>query len=420
MIDHVDPDLNLHNLTPNQNLLESNCLYYTASQASTILNNAKSLSVLNYNIRSLSKHYDDLLALLESLKTPFSCIILTETWLKQDTIDIYPLPGYTAIHNCRPNQVGGGIAIYYSNQLSCISTTCFSDEYGEYIFANFTVKNLKTPITICAIYRIPHTNIPNFSEKLKSLITNRQMNQHHLLLAGDFNINLGLLDDQPVTDFINNMNNTLLIPTITKPTRLTETSATIIDHIWINILAPLKSGIITDSTTDHYPTFLLTNINKPPLEYNKVSFRLHDEASIRKFTADLETVDWPTEFSKANGIYDWTDILLNKLLRLYNKHCSIKTKQITNKRLGCPWLTSTILKSIDKKHQYEKQYRQGLIHKDILKHYSSVLTKVIKKAKELYYSSSIVVGLRAASSNSLVDQALIHREAWSWTGPRGR
>ncbi|KAK8749728.1 hypothetical protein OTU49_015503, partial [Cherax quadricarinatus] len=30
------------------------------------------------------------------------------------------------------------------------------------------------------------------------------------------------------------------------------------------------------------------------------------------------------------------------------------------------------------------------------------------------------VGLRAASSNSLVDQALIHREARSWTGPRGR
>nr|XP_053656082.1 uncharacterized protein LOC128704893 [Cherax quadricarinatus] len=30
------------------------------------------------------------------------------------------------------------------------------------------------------------------------------------------------------------------------------------------------------------------------------------------------------------------------------------------------------------------------------------------------------VGLRAASSNSLVDQALIHQEAWSQTGPRGR
>lgn len=30
------------------------------------------------------------------------------------------------------------------------------------------------------------------------------------------------------------------------------------------------------------------------------------------------------------------------------------------------------------------------------------------------------VGLPAASSNTLVDQTLIHYEAWSWTAPQGR
>lgn len=43
---------------------------------------------------------------------------------------------------------------------------------------------------------------------------------------------------------------------ITKPTRVTSTSATIIDHIWSNNLRNIFNGIIYDAGTvsDHFPT----------------------------------------------------------------------------------------------------------------------------------------------------------------------
>ena len=49
-------------------------------------------SILNLNIRSISKHFDDLKNLLSFLKFEISCIVLTETWLSKTNInDIYEL-----------------------------------------------------------------------------------------------------------------------------------------------------------------------------------------------------------------------------------------------------------------------------------------------------------------------------------------
>lgn len=74
-----------------------------------------------------------------------------------------------------------------------------------------------------------------------------------------------------------------------KPTRSTKMSATTTHHacIWTNILAPLKAGIIKDNTTEHYPTFLITNICKLPMEHSTISFHLHDEVSTNNFTIAL-------------------------------------------------------------------------------------------------------------------------------------
>nr|XP_053628106.1 uncharacterized protein LOC128685574 [Cherax quadricarinatus] len=58
------------------------------------------------------------------------------------------------------------------------------------------------------------------------------------------------------------MHNSLLIPSITKPRRITEMSPSTVDLFWTNIIAPIKAGIITDNTTYQYPVFLLTDLCK--------------------------------------------------------------------------------------------------------------------------------------------------------------
>ncbi|XP_069941310.1 uncharacterized protein [Cherax quadricarinatus] len=318
MITSIDPDTNL--LFNDLNDSNNYCNYYTAEQSKALLRANNNITIFNYNIRSLSKHYDDLLALLNSLHASMSIITLTQTWLKPDTTDVYAIPGYTAIHNCRPDQQGGGTAIYYSDQLECITNTCTRDEHGEYIIVKFKSKYLQKPLTVINIYRVPQSNISQFSQNLGSMITDARLNKDHLLLSGDFNINLLQDQDPHVTEFTNTMSNCMLLPTVTKPTRVTETSVSLLDHIWTNTISPLKSGIITDNTTDHYPTFLITTLGKIPQDTTKVTFRLHNEAAINNFTTAVTNIDWHTELEIYTDIDECFNNFLKKTQYLYNKH----------------------------------------------------------------------------------------------------
>ena len=47
-----------------------------------------------------------------------------------------------------------------------------------------------------------------------------------------------------------------LLPLITKPTRITNRTATPIDHIYTNNVNRLTSGIVTLDISDHLPVFL--------------------------------------------------------------------------------------------------------------------------------------------------------------------
>ena len=83
-----------------------------------------------------------------------------------------------------------------------------------------------------------------------------------IYLNGDFNVNTNpLLKGTPTTqEFKNIMSTNYLYPLITKPTRITEHSATLIDNIYCNIsnlAETCKSGILRVAISDHYAIFCI-------------------------------------------------------------------------------------------------------------------------------------------------------------------
>ena len=78
-------------------------------------------------------------------------------------------------------------------------------------------------------------------------------------LMGDYNINLlTFATHQKTNDFIDSVIAQVFIPHITKPTRLTSISATIIDHISSNHIHPnYESGIIVTDIADHFGIYHL-------------------------------------------------------------------------------------------------------------------------------------------------------------------
>ena len=111
---------------------------------------------------------------------------------------------------------------------------------------------------------------------------------------GDFNINILNENHQATNDFINLMNSNCLYPVISKPTRVTPTTATLIDNIFTNNLEfNMNSGILYTDLSDHFPIFLITQFKLITNPYTrKKQVRLINSSNINTFQSKLAETDW--------------------------------------------------------------------------------------------------------------------------------
>ena len=88
------------------------------------------------------------------------------------------------------------------------------------------------------------------------------------------------------------------IPIITKPTRITEHSSTLIDHIYTNASTQnIVSGIALVDISDHLPTFSLYNTSVSRIK-KIIYLRDYNQFDKTKYVNDLNTVNWSEIFNK--------------------------------------------------------------------------------------------------------------------------
>jgi endonuclease/exonuclease/phosphatase family metal-dependent hydrolase len=91
-------------------------------------------------------------------------------------------------------------------------------------------------------------------QELLDLLTKENKESY---IMGDFNIDLLKFSNHNKTnDYLENIFSLGHIPLITKPTRVTTHSATLIDHIYTSKLQEkTKSGIVVTDISDHFGIF---------------------------------------------------------------------------------------------------------------------------------------------------------------------
>ena len=88
---------------------------------------------------------------------------------------------------------------------------------------------------IMVTYRPPNTAVEEYVRMLQDRITKVIKEKKLLYIMGDMNINLlNASSHLPTNEFINTMYANYLFPLISRPTRITEHSATLIDNIYKN------------------------------------------------------------------------------------------------------------------------------------------------------------------------------------------
>ena len=96
------------------------------------------------------------------------------------------------------------------------------------------------------------------------LIVSLEKYRLNINLAGDYNLNLlKINNDELCNEFFDLITSHSLLPQITLPTRLSQTSGTLIDNILCKAhisIKPTTAGILLNNLSDHQPCFIILGI----------------------------------------------------------------------------------------------------------------------------------------------------------------
>ena len=125
-------------------------------------------------------------------------------------------------------------------------------------------------IVIAVFYRHPFNKICEFINELKSSLIRDSGKEVNFCCIGDIIIDLNNFT-QKTCDYQNLMNNYGLINLITNPTRVSNSSATLLDHFFTsNDTSEFKSFILTCDISDHFVFFVAAkNIKFPQIRPHK-------------------------------------------------------------------------------------------------------------------------------------------------------
>ena len=189
-------------------------------------------------------------------------------------------------------------------------------------------------------------------DSLRKLLSTTSRENKICYVIGDFKLDLLRHEQHAITgESVKLMFSHLLYPMITKSTRITSSTTSLIDNIFANNVTCLSvNGLIVNEWSALLPIFSISRGNfdyDTSTKRESIVVRDFKDEHVNNFRSSLERVDWENlDKSDANSAYE---SFVNEFSEVYNKNIPTKTFQLkyrTQKSCRNPWLTKGLLKSI--------------------------------------------------------------------------
>ena len=311
------------------------------------------LSLICLNARSLFYKMNQLDVLVKQFNYFFNIIVITETWLNEQSANLIYLPNYHFVFKNRRDRQGGGVGIFVKQGLEYTVSvdSVFDSDIIDMLCLNLKSRHFSKNIKVIAVYRPPNTEFDNFSDKIGVIINHIKPTQE-TYIVGDFNVNL-LESSIQTTSFKNLMYTHCFLPLITAPTRITTTTSSLIDNIFTNNPHQHHNGIIVSDFSDHYFIYTISSVDDTLHTHNSTKLkRKLTQTSFEKIRLALAEVDWSIVTSEGNidkacsNLYSIIDFNLNH-------YAPLKIHRPKNKKT---WVTKEIIKLSNKKNYLFKKY----------------------------------------------------------------
>ena len=356
--------------------------------------------LMTFNIRSIRKNFENLTSLISQTSQKIHIITLTETWLNDnDNSDDYNIEGYhPPVLQNRNNKYGGGVMTYIHKDIEKYKVNkslTYLDEFNHCLATDININNIST--TILNVYRSPSTDNTNFTSILDEKL--KKLNDRQCYILGDFNYNLiNINSHQPTEEYFDLLTRYCFKPLITKPTRITDSSNTLIDHIWTNQIttdSKISSHILITDITDHLPCFSAIRNNQMATKgYRYIQKRVITDENRESFRKHLTKATHALSFhlnNTMNNLNERYNDYFDHFKLIYDKHFPIKTKKIHNKTYSKPWITAETQKLIKKKNKVYsiKLKNNSKKNKDKYRTIKKEVEKKLKIDKKAYFNNEL-------------------------------
>ena len=384
------------------------CNYYDSNSIQNLSRKhlPNSLKIFHVNIESFNANRDELSVFFKCLNVSFDIICLTEVRHTNIGLIDKDFQDFHIFIDNPPNTKGakGGVALLLKkDKFDQVNELDFNDNFNlknictdnkcqvENKWLSFKINNQK--VILGGIYRHPKGDIDHFSNALKNTISHINDNTLAIIL-GDINIDLMLENDPKVSTYLNNFFEHNFIPCITLPTRITDHSATLIDHIFLKspkklIQNKCSSGNFIADLSDHLPNFTFFDTDTCSIK-DRPFTRIFSKTNIDKFNENL--ISEPPLINQAdltdtNNSYDIFSTNFQKLFDKYFPYVRMSKKAFKDK----PFITSGIKVSLKTKYRLFEKYLDNPtdVNKAAWKRFRNKTSEIIKKAEELYYKKII-------------------------------
>ncbi len=341
----------------------------------------KGLKMLHLNVHYLESKLPLLKVQLDSFKSPIQILGFSETFLTENTRDsaLY-LDGYSIHRRDRQGKGGGGVLVYVADNIAAIRRSDLEHPLVECVWLEVKPKGCKA-FLLCNIYRPPDAK-DDWLSTFENVLINASKDQVELVLMGDFNVDL--CQGERVSKLVDITESFQLTQVIDEPTRITQSSQTLIDHIYVTDLNKIvDSKVVQWDLSDHF-AILAIHHNKCSKEsdsqHKVISFRSMKQFDKDSFLNDLMTVPWEIVTQSSDpeeALSTWYELFLTVL----DKHAPVKTKRV-KKWHQADWITQDILEAIKKRKDLRKKKQFKAYRKQ-----RNLVKAMMKKAKTEYYNS---------------------------------
>ena len=351
------------------------------------------LRIVHYNIRGLMGKQHDLSRLMHRMdsKGGVPIVMLNETWLRPNTVGMIDIKGYKLLSKCRKGRKGGGVGFLVQENLKIRERPDLDIVSNSVEHMTIELKTHKDSVLLCSIYRPPNTSGTEFLSDYKKLVTKLLKENDKLVIGSDHNLDLLKYNDHSVTwEFIENNLDLGLFPQINRPTRITHSTATLIDNIFVSnkLSAASVSYICIEDYSDHLPCLVtLENVMQYKQLPIEITIRKVTPENLERINATLLDENWAVTLNDLHT-NDAFDLFHAKLTSRLDHECPERTvKMKPDKRIE-PWLTQGLLRSIKKQNKLYNLHLND--KKNVDKHtkykeYRNTLRKVLRYSRVNYY-----------------------------------